>query len=163
MTASRHPSNDDVVIRRSHHQFTVAHGMQRDEVRCSTFEEALDRAEDYAAADHVRVWYGQTRHHRMTLLDERLVRRIWGEYKEQPGLSLTRAQARRLWALDEATCAELLETLSEAKLLFRDACGRYRLPSTESASRRSGARMAKAAAGPGGRDHTVPPVKIRGH
>jgi hypothetical protein len=143
MPTSRHPSRDDVVIQHSHRQFTVAHGSPRDEIKCSTFEEALDRAERYANADRVNVWYRQGGRKTMTLLDEPLVRRVWSEFREQPGLSLTLAQAQRLWALDEGTCARLLNTLSEAKLLFRDDTGRYRLPSTESASRRAGARMAR--------------------
>jgi hypothetical protein len=163
MTFSRHPSHSDVVIQHSHHRFTVARGSPRDEVRCSTFEEALDRAERFAAADHASVWYQQAERKRMTLLDERLIRRVWGEFTEQPGLSLTRAQAQRLWALDEFTCAELLDTLAEAGLLFLDGTGRYRLPAAETASRRSGARMAKARFTPGSRAALASRPKVPSH
>ena len=38
---------------------------------------------------------------------EDVVRRVQGEYLEMPGLRLTEAQARRLWNLDEASCAGL--------------------------------------------------------
>lgn len=42
---------------------------------------------------------------------------IQTEYLEMPGLSLTCAQAQRLWGLDEATCCELLEALVAARFL----------------------------------------------
>ena len=42
------------------------------------------------------------------LFDEQLVRRVFGEFVEMPGLQLTRPQARRLWGLDDETCAVLL-------------------------------------------------------
>ena len=42
---------------------------------------------------------------------------IQTEYLEMPGLSLTRAQARRLWGLDEPTCEDLLNALVAARFL----------------------------------------------
>jgi len=33
---------------------------------------------------------------------------IEAEYRESPGLSLTKAQARRLWGLDPGTCDALM-------------------------------------------------------
>ncbi len=54
-----------------------------------------------------------------------LLQRIRGEYLEMPGLSLTAAQAHRLWSLDLSTCVTLLETLVEAKFLGRTHDGRY--------------------------------------
>ncbi len=39
------------------------------------------------------------------------------EYLEMPGLALTRAQAQRLWGLDEPTCQDLLDTLVAARFL----------------------------------------------
>lgn len=42
---------------------------------------------------------------------------IQTEYLEMPGLSLTQAQARRLWGLDEPTCGELLDALVAARFL----------------------------------------------
>jgi hypothetical protein len=55
-------------------------------------------------------------------LDETL-RRIQGEFLEMPGLRLTDAQACRLWGLDAATCAGLLDALVTAKFLFRTRNG----------------------------------------
>ena len=49
--------------------------------------------------------------------------RVQGEFLEMPGLRLTEAQARRLWGLDAATCAELLDALVSAKFLFRTRDG----------------------------------------
>ena len=54
-----------------------------------------------------------------------LLQRIRGEYLEMPGLSLTAAQAQRLWSLDLPTCVELLEALVEAKFLGRTDDGKY--------------------------------------
>jgi hypothetical protein len=42
-----------------------------------------------------------------------------------PGLKLTEAQARRLWALDGATCRLVLATLLERRFLKRTATGMY--------------------------------------
>jgi hypothetical protein len=53
-----------------------------------------------------------------------------------PGLCLTCQQAQRLWGLDEATCAQLLNTLVDLKFLQHGFDGRYtrwtddRLPTT---------------------------------
>jgi hypothetical protein len=55
-------------------------------------------------------------------LDE-ILRRIQGEFLEMPGLRLTDAQACRLWGLDTATCAALLDALVTAKFLFRTRDG----------------------------------------
>ncbi len=54
-----------------------------------------------------------------------LERRVRGEYHEMPGLRLTVAQARRLWALDRPTCESVLDVLIEAGFLERDATGQY--------------------------------------
>ena len=61
-----------------------------------------------------------------TNLIEQLVRRIEGEYREMPGLRLTCAQAQRLWALDRATCASILDALVERRFLTCGADDRYR-------------------------------------
>jgi len=45
--------------------------------------------------------------------------RIRAEYREMPGLSLTRRQVQRLWGLDEPTCDEVLVVLEEAHFLRR--------------------------------------------
>ncbi len=52
--------------------------------------------------------------------------KIWHEFAEMPGLRLTVAQAQRLWTMDRATCAELLDRLVTADLLVRGGDGRYR-------------------------------------
>jgi hypothetical protein len=52
-----------------------------------------------------------------------ILRRIQGEFLEMPGMRLTDAQARRLWGLDAATCAALLDALVAAKFLFRTRDG----------------------------------------
>ena len=52
-------------------------------------------------------------------------RRIQCEYLEMPGLKLTEAQARRLWALDGDTCRRVLATLLERQFLKRTATGMY--------------------------------------
>jgi len=56
---------------------------------------------------------------------DQLLSRIRGEYIEMPGLRLTRAQAQRLWALDEQTCAQLLEWLTADRFLYRRDDGTY--------------------------------------
>jgi hypothetical protein len=56
---------------------------------------------------------------------ESLVARIRGEYREMPGLRLTFAQACRLWDVDAATCAILLERLVREGFLYQTATGAY--------------------------------------
>ena len=56
---------------------------------------------------------------------DRLLERVRGEYLEMPGLRLTLAQARRLWAVDEATCGQVLQRLAETNFLARSSDGRY--------------------------------------
>jgi hypothetical protein len=48
-----------------------------------------------------------------------LLERAFGEFVEMPGLRLTLPQAKRLWGLDERTCARLLERLVAFGLLCR--------------------------------------------
>jgi hypothetical protein len=56
---------------------------------------------------------------------DEVLRRVKGEFLEMPGLRLTLAQARRLWGLDEALCAALLDALVDAKFLFRTHDGAF--------------------------------------
>ncbi len=56
---------------------------------------------------------------------EQTLQRMCGEYLEMPGLRLTCRQAQRLWALDEATCIELLNILLEAGFLRQTRDGSY--------------------------------------
>ncbi len=48
---------------------------------------------------------------------DEVLRRVRAEYLEMPGLRLTRAQARRLWALDAALCDAVLSALVDARFL----------------------------------------------
>jgi hypothetical protein len=50
---------------------------------------------------------------------------IRAEYREMPGLCLTKPQARRLWGLDQPTCDELLEELETAGFLKRTSSDCY--------------------------------------
>jgi len=43
--------------------------------------------------------------------------RIRAEYREMPGLSLTRDQARCLWGLDTGTCDQVLDYLVQSGFL----------------------------------------------
>ena len=54
-----------------------------------------------------------------------LTRRVQAEYAEMPGLSVTLAQARRLLAADEPTCAEVFKWLIKRGVLRRTPQGRY--------------------------------------
>jgi len=60
-----------------------------------------------------------------TTKTEQILRRVQGEFLEMPGLRLTEAQARRLWGLDMATCAALLDVLIAARFLFRTSDGAF--------------------------------------
>jgi hypothetical protein len=52
-----------------------------------------------------------------TALSDDILLRVKAEFLEMPGLKLTRQQAERLWGVDAATCAVLIERLTEAKFL----------------------------------------------
>ena len=45
------------------------------------------------------------------------LRRAKADFLEMPGMQLTHAQARRLWALDTYTCESVLSTLVEDRFL----------------------------------------------
>jgi hypothetical protein len=57
--------------------------------------------------------------------DDQLLNRIRAEYLEMPGLRLTRQQAQRLWGLDDATCARILDALVRVKFLARRPDGQF--------------------------------------
>jgi hypothetical protein len=57
-----------------------------------------------------------------------LIARIKAEYREMPGLSLTRTQAQRLWQLDEHTCRTVLSRLVASGFLQLTAKGHYTRP-----------------------------------
>lgn len=50
---------------------------------------------------------------------------IQGEYREMPGLRLTRCQVRKMWGLDSGTCDSLLERLQTARFLRLTSDGCY--------------------------------------
>ena len=52
-------------------------------------------------------------------IDINLLVRVYGEYLEMPGLQLTLAQASRLWNMQPATSAHVLERLVDASFLRR--------------------------------------------
>ena len=60
-----------------------------------------------------------------TTIEESLLERIRGEYDEMPGLSLTPAQAERLWQLDRETCRAALSRLVQRRVLILTPRGRY--------------------------------------
>ena len=70
-----------------------------------------------------------------------IAERVRDEFREMPGLTLTLAQARRLWSLDASTCTEVLSNLVEAGFLARRADGAFCRPSDLAARP---LRMAKA-------------------
>src|SRR5205809_8044096 len=54
-----------------------------------------------------------------------ITERIRGEFREMPGLTLTVAQARRLWSLDPSTCSEVLTELVDTGFLCQKPDGAY--------------------------------------
>jgi hypothetical protein len=54
-----------------------------------------------------------------------ILRRIEAEYGEMPGMCVTGPQAQRLWGLDSTTCAFVLKTLVDQRILRRTARGTY--------------------------------------
>ncbi len=47
------------------------------------------------------------------------------EYREMPGLSLTKEQMQRLWGLESSVCQGLIDALVTAHVLRRTASGCY--------------------------------------
>ena len=54
-----------------------------------------------------------------------LFQRVRGEFLEMPGLSLTPAQAARLWTLDRSTSERILAGLTSSGFLQRTPGGAY--------------------------------------
>jgi hypothetical protein len=52
-----------------------------------------------------------------------IVGRIRAEFSEMPGLKLTAAQAQRLWAIDQATCERVIDSLTASGFLARTRDG----------------------------------------
>jgi hypothetical protein len=53
-------------------------------------------------------------------IEHDLCARVWAEFREMPGLSLTLAQAARLFSLERARCARVLEALVASGVLTTD-------------------------------------------
>lgn len=64
---------------------------------------------------------------RESVVTENVRRRAEAEYLEMPGLKLTPAQASRLWHLDPAASATLLDSMVDAGVLYRTRDGAYLL------------------------------------
>jgi hypothetical protein len=81
-----------------------------------------------------------------------IIDRIRAEFLEMPGLRLTGPQVQRLCGIEQQVCRQVLDTLVEAKFLWRKPDGVYgRLtdgelprPNPARASLSSGSRAAKA-------------------
>jgi hypothetical protein len=54
-----------------------------------------------------------------------MTERVRGEFREMPGMTLTLAQACRLWSLDMSMCGELLSQLVEDGFLSKRADGAF--------------------------------------
>ena len=56
---------------------------------------------------------------------ESLTVRVRAEYREMPGLSLTSAQASRLWGIDHSVCEQVLRGLVADGALYHTPRGAY--------------------------------------
>ena len=61
----------------------------------------------------------------LTAATNSIAERVRGEFREMPGLTLTIAQAGRLWSLDTPTCSEVLSELVQTGFLCRKADGAF--------------------------------------
>jgi hypothetical protein len=61
----------------------------------------------------------------ISLAFEQLAQRVRSEYREMPGLNVTREQARCLWALEPETCDRLLAYLVQTGFLARTVQNTY--------------------------------------
>jgi hypothetical protein len=58
-------------------------------------------------------------------VDAEWLRVIQAEYREIPGLKLTRPQVQRLWGLDEHVCDALLDSLTASNFLRKTPAQAY--------------------------------------
>lgn len=56
---------------------------------------------------------------------EKWIRFVQAEYRESPGLRLTKPQVRRFWNLDDDTCDAVLDELEASRFLRRAHDDRY--------------------------------------
>jgi hypothetical protein len=126
MTAPSFPSAEDLVIQRqSPGAFTIGATSRPPQIRCRTLEEAIQRAAGFATEQGVGLWCATEDGTYVRIADPRLLRAIWNEYVEMPGLRLTQQQAQRLWTVERQTCASVLDGLVELKILARERDGTY--------------------------------------
>jgi len=50
---------------------------------------------------------------------------VKGEYREMPGLNLTKAQVRRMWGLEDSECDLVLQRLQASHFLRVTSSGSY--------------------------------------
>jgi len=79
-----------------------------------------------------------------TLMIEDLLDRIRGEYREMPGLRLSRDQAQRLWGMDPLTCEALLDALVTSHFLYRTHDGAFAMVQADSPAMPAGRQFAQA-------------------
>lgn len=60
-----------------------------------------------------------------------LLRLVQAEYREIPGLQLTRPQVQRLWGIDAHVCDTMLDALVSARYLRRNHRDAYVLASSD--------------------------------
>ena len=58
-------------------------------------------------------------------MGDALLKRVYSEFLEMPGLRLSIEQAQRLWGLNDRTCRELLDFLVDARFLCQTRSGMY--------------------------------------
>ena len=68
---------------------------------------------------------GRPRRWEGVMTPELILHRIRTEYREMPGLRLTKPQVRRLWQLDATTCDTTLARLLDEHFLTRTRDGSY--------------------------------------
>jgi hypothetical protein len=56
---------------------------------------------------------------------DKWIRLVQAEYRESPGLRLTKRQVRRFWNLDDETCDAVLDELESSRFLRRVPGERY--------------------------------------
>jgi hypothetical protein len=109
--------------------FVVSDSVGTAQIVCGTIEELLDRAVRYVDAQHAGLWCLRDDQTYAAVIDPALLRRMWSEFVEMPGVRLTRAQAQRLWGVNTNTCLSALETLVVLKALVCTTDGKYARPS----------------------------------
>ena len=56
-------------------------------------------------------------------VEHELCARVWAEFREMPGLNVTLPQAARLFSLERARCARVLDALVVSGVLATDGVG----------------------------------------